>query len=110
MVVNDLGGAASGGGSDTSVAQQVADEIRAAGGEALADIHSVEHGGRIVEHAMDVYGRVDVVVNNAGILRDAPFAKMSEEDWDLAYRVHLLGSMRTTQAAWCHMARPATGE
>lgn len=103
VVVNDLGGAAAGGGSDGSVAQQVVNEIKAAGGEAAVNTDSVEEGGRIVETAMDHFGRVDVVVNNAGILRDASFAKMRQEDWDVIYRVHLLGSMRVTQAAWPHM-------
>src|SRR5580704_10742235 len=88
VVVNDLGGAASGGGSDDTVAQQVVNEIKAGGGEAVADSSSVEEGQRIVECAMDTFGRVDVVINNAGILRDVSFAKMTEEDWDLIYRVH----------------------
>ena len=97
VVVNDLGGAAKGGGADSSVAQKLVDEIKATGGEAVANTDSVEDGVRIVETAMDHFGRVDVVVNNAGILRDASFAKMSEADWDNIYRVHLLGSMRVTQ-------------
>lgn len=109
VVVNDLGGGSFGGGSDISVAQQVVDEIKAAGGEAVANTDSVENGKHIVATAMDTYGRVDVVVNNAGILRDASFAKMTEEDWDLIYRVHLLGSMRLTQAAWPHMRNAGYG-
>ena len=103
VVVNDLGGAAAGGGADGSVAQQVVDEIKAAGGQAVASTDSVEDGARIVQSAMDHFGRVDVVVNNAGILRDVSFAKMTEADWDIIYRVHLLGSMRVTRAAWPHM-------
>jgi 3-hydroxyacyl-CoA dehydrogenase/3a,7a,12a-trihydroxy-5b-cholest-24-enoyl-CoA hydratase len=109
VVVNDLGGGAFGGGSDTSVAQQVVNEIKDAGGEGVANTDSVENGGKLVECAMDNYGRVDVVVNNAGILRDASFAKMSDEDWDLIYRVHLLGSMRVTRAAWPHMRSAGYG-
>ena len=109
VIVNDLGGAAKGGGSDASVAQQVVDEIRAAGGEAAANTDSVEDGAKIVQSAMDHFGRVDVVVNNAGILRDASFAKMSDADWDIIYRVHLLGSMRVTRAAWPHMRTAAFG-
>ena len=109
VVVNDLGGAPAGGGADGSVAQQVVDEIKAAGGEAVANTDSVEDGARIVETAMDHYGRVDVVVNNAGILRDASFAKMKEADWDIIYRVHLLGSLRVTQAAWPHMRNAGFG-
>lgn len=109
VVVNDLGGAPAGGGSDTSVAQQVVDAIKASGGEAVADTHSVEDGQHIVERAIDTYGRIDVVVNNAGILRDASFAKMSDADWDLIYRVHLLGTMRVTRAAWPHMRAAGFG-
>lgn len=103
VVVNDLGGASDGGGADGSVAQQVVEEIAAAGGRAVANTDSVEAGARIVEAAMDHFGRVDVVVNNAGILRDAAFHKMTDADWDAIYRVHLLGSYRVTHAAWPRM-------
>jgi len=109
VVVNDLGGGAFGGGANGSVAQTMVDEIKAAGGEAVANTDSVEHGARIVETAMDTFGRVDIVVNNAGILRDASFAKMTEEDWDQIYRVHLLGSFRVTRAAWPHMRSAGYG-
>jgi 3-hydroxyacyl-CoA dehydrogenase/3a,7a,12a-trihydroxy-5b-cholest-24-enoyl-CoA hydratase len=109
VLVNDLGGAAFGGGSDISVAQKVTDQINAAGGQAVADTNSVEDGQRIVERAMDTFGRVDVVVNNAGILRDASFAKMTDDEWDVIYRVHLLGSMRVTRAAWPHMRKANYG-
>lgn len=109
VVVNDLGGAPTGGGADGSVAQQVVDRIKAAGGDAVANTDSVEDGDRLVACAMDTYGRVDVVVNNAGILRDASFAKMTDEDWDLSYRVHLLGTMRVTRAAWPHMRAAGYG-
>jgi 3-hydroxyacyl-CoA dehydrogenase/3a,7a,12a-trihydroxy-5b-cholest-24-enoyl-CoA hydratase len=109
VVVNDLGGGAFGGGADTSVAQQVVNQIKKDGGEAVASTDSVEAGEKIVQCAMDNFGRVDVVVNNAGILRDASFAKMTDEDWDLIYRVHLLGSMRVTRAAWPHMRSAGYG-
>jgi 3-hydroxyacyl-CoA dehydrogenase/3a,7a,12a-trihydroxy-5b-cholest-24-enoyl-CoA hydratase len=109
VVVNDLGGGATGGGSDGSIAQQVVERIKAEGGEAVANTDSVENGAQLVACAMDTYGRVDVVVNNAGILRDASFAKMTEEDWDLIYRVHLLGAMRVTRAAWPHMREAGYG-
>jgi (3R)-3-hydroxyacyl-CoA dehydrogenase / 3a,7a,12a-trihydroxy-5b-cholest-24-enoyl-CoA hydratase / enoyl-CoA hydratase 2 len=109
VVVNDLGGGAFGAGADTSVAEQVVNQIKAAGGEAIANTDSVENGAKLVETAMDAYGRIDVVVNNAGILRDASFAKMTDEDWDLIYRVHLLGSMRVTRAAWPHMRSAGYG-
>ena len=100
VVVNDLGGATNGGGANAGLAQSVVEEIKALGGEAVANADSVENGARIVEAAMDTFGRIDVIVNNAGILRDASFAKMTDEDWDLIYRVHLLGSYRVTRAAW----------
>jgi 3-hydroxyacyl-CoA dehydrogenase/3a,7a,12a-trihydroxy-5b-cholest-24-enoyl-CoA hydratase len=109
VVVNDLGGSTSGAGASGSVAQSVVEEIRAAGGEAVANTDSVEAGERIVETAMDHFGRVDVLVNNAGILRDASFAKMTPEDWDLIMRVHLTGSCRVTQAAWPHMRAAGFG-
>jgi 3-hydroxyacyl-CoA dehydrogenase/3a,7a,12a-trihydroxy-5b-cholest-24-enoyl-CoA hydratase len=109
VVVNDLGGSTAGSGASGSVAQAVVDEIKAAGGEAVANTDSVENGEKIVQTALDTYGRVDVVVNNAGILRDASFAKMTDEDWDLVYRVHLLGSYRVSKAAWAHMRSAAYG-
>lgn len=103
VVVNDLGGGTAGQGASGSVAEAVVDEIEALGGAAVANTDSVEDGDKIVQTAMDSYGRVDVVVNNAGILRDASFAKMTDQDWDLAYRVHLLGAFRITRAAWPFM-------
>lgn len=103
VVLNDLGGAASGGGSDGSVAQSVVDEITAAGGIAVASTDSVENGDKIVQAAMDHFGRVDVVVNNAGILRDVSFAKMTDADWDTVNQVHLRGSYAVSHAAWPHM-------
>lgn len=109
VVVNDLGGGTHGEGASKSVAQSVVEEIEAAGGEAVASTDSVEAGERIVETAMDTYGRVDVVVNNAGVLRDSSFAKMTEEDWDIIYRVHLYGSYKVTKAAWGHMREAQYG-
>lgn len=103
VVVNDLGGGIAGEGASKSVAQTVVDEIKTAGGEAVANTDSVEHGDKIVQTAMDTYGRIDVVVNNAGILRDASFAKMTDEAWDIIYRVHLYGSYKVSRAAWPHM-------
>lgn len=109
VVVNDLGGAATGGGQSQRAADAVVDEIKAAGGEAVANYDSVEDGGRIVETALDSFGRIDLVINNAGILHDASFHKMTEEDWDLIYRVHVLGSFRVTHAAWPHLRDQAYG-
>jgi len=110
VVVNDLGGSTSGDGDgDTSVAQKMVDEIKALGGEAVANTDSVEHGERIAECAMDNFGRIDVVVNNAGILRDSAFHKMSDQDWDLVLKVHLGGSYAVTRAAWPHMRAAGYG-
>ncbi|HLK37483.1 MAG TPA: SDR family oxidoreductase, partial [Polyangiaceae bacterium] len=103
VVVNDLGGGHTGGGKSSAAADKVVEEIKAAGGSAIANYDSVEDGVKIVQCALDSFGRVDVVVNNAGILRDTSFPKMSQEDWDLIYRVHVLGSFRVTHAAWNHM-------
>jgi 3-hydroxyacyl-CoA dehydrogenase/3a,7a,12a-trihydroxy-5b-cholest-24-enoyl-CoA hydratase len=100
VVVNDLGGGPRGGGHSTSPADAVVAEIKALGGEAVANHDSVEDGEKIIQTALDVFGTVDVVVNNAGILRDSSFQKMTAEDWDLIYRVHLKGAFRVTQAAW----------
>lgn len=103
VVVNDLGGTVNGQGGDHSAADKVVAEITAAGGEAVANYESVEDGERIVEHAMDTYGKIDILINNAGILRDKSFAKMTEEEWTAVYRVHLYGSFKTTHAAWPHL-------
>jgi 3-hydroxyacyl-CoA dehydrogenase/3a,7a,12a-trihydroxy-5b-cholest-24-enoyl-CoA hydratase len=103
VVVNDLGGSATGGGSSASVAEQVVSEIKSLGGEAVANTDSVEFGDKVVQTALDTFGRIDIVVNNAGILRDASFAKMTDEDWELIYQVHLRGSYKVSKAAWPHM-------
>ena len=109
VIVNDLGGSTKGDGSDGSVAQAVVDMIRAAGGEAVASIDSVEQGDKIIQAALDHFGQVDVVVNNAGILRDASFAKMTDDEWESVYRVHLRGSYKVTRAAWPHMRAASYG-
>jgi 3-hydroxyacyl-CoA dehydrogenase/3a,7a,12a-trihydroxy-5b-cholest-24-enoyl-CoA hydratase len=100
VVVNDLGGSMHGGGRSSAAADRVVEEIRSAGGEAVANYDSVEDGARIVQAAIDAFGRIDIVINNAGILRDVSFHKMTEEDWELIYRVHVLGAFRVTHAAW----------
>ena len=100
VVVNDLGGGIHGGGKSFAAADKVVQEIRAAGGEAIANHDSVEDGDRIVQEALDAFGTVDVVVNNAGILRDVSFQKMTLEDWNLIQNVHLYGSFRVAHAAW----------
>ncbi|HHH29466.1 MAG TPA: SDR family NAD(P)-dependent oxidoreductase [Polyangiaceae bacterium] len=103
VVVNDLGGSAHGEGKSSAMADEVVTQIKDAGGEAVASYDSVEDGDKIVQTALDTFGRVDVVVNNAGILRDVSFHKMSDDDWDLVYRVHVLGSYAVTKAAWPHL-------
>ena len=103
VVVNDLGGSAHGEGANASAADKVVAEIVAAGGTAVANHDSVTDGDKIVQNALDAFGRVDVLVNNAGILRDKSFAKMEDADWDLVYRVHVEGSYKVTHAAWPHL-------
>ncbi|TVP92641.1 MAG: SDR family oxidoreductase [Pseudomonadaceae bacterium] len=103
VIVNDLGGSAQGEGANSEAALKVVEEIKAAGGTAIANPENVINGDRIVECAMDNFGRIDVVVNNAGILRDKSFAKMTDDDWDLIYKVHVEGAYKTTKAAWPHM-------
>src|SRR5215471_20128469 len=100
VVVNDLGGSFTGEGKSASAADKVVAEIKAAGGEAVANYDSVEDGDKIVKTAIDTWGRLDILVNNAGILRDVSFAKMTQQDWDLVYKVHVLGAFRCTHAAW----------
>jgi len=109
VVVNDLGGSVHGTGSNSRVADVVVDEIRASGGEATANYDSVVDGARIVQTAMEAYGRVDIVVNNAGILRDKSFHKMSQSDWDLVQMVHVQGAKNVTQAAWPQMRKQRYG-
>ena len=112
VVVNDLGGAIDGTGSDVGAAQAVVDEITAAGGEAVADTNSVatvEGGEAIVQSAIDAFGRVDIVVNNAGILRDKSFHNMTAELLDPVIDVHLKGAFNVTKPAWVHMREQRYG-
>ena len=102
LVINDLGGSAEGDGSDLGVAQQVADEITKAGGVAVANGDSVaepQGAERIIKTAIDNFGRIDCVVNNAGILRDRIFHRMSAVDWDAVIKVHLYGAFYMSKAA-----------
>lgn len=79
----------------------VVDEIRAAGGKAVADYHSVENGDWIIETAIKEFGRIDILLNNAGILRDVSFRNMSDDDWDLIIKVHVKGAYKVGVAiAW----------
>ena len=102
LVVNDLGGSRDGTGGDAGPAQQVVDEIVALGGEAVAntdDISSWDGAERLVKQAIDTYGTLHVLVNNAGILRDRMLANMSEAEWDAVVKVHLKGTFAPTRHA-----------
>ena len=106
LVVNDLGGARDGTGASQSMADQVIAEIQEAGGEAVANydtVATVEGANAIVRAALDAFDKVDIVVNNAGILRDKSFAKMSEDIWDIVIAVHLKGTYCVTHAVYNHM-------
>ena len=103
VVVNDLGGDPHGQGENRAAAQKVVDEIKAAGGQATPNFDSVssyDGGFNMVKTAIDTYGRLDVVICNAGILRDVAFHNMSEEDWDKVFAVHIRGSFTVLRAAW----------
>jgi NAD(P)-dependent dehydrogenase (short-subunit alcohol dehydrogenase family) len=105
VVVNDLGASSGGEGADATPAQQVAAEIRKLGGEAIvngADVADFEQSGALVKAALDAFGRLDAVVNNAGILRDRMFANTSIEEWDAIMRVHLRGHFCVTRHACAH--------
>ncbi|MCZ2499109.1 SDR family NAD(P)-dependent oxidoreductase [Xylophilus sp. Kf1] len=112
VVVNDIGASLSGEGADAGPAQKVVDEIRAEGGEAAANTDSVSDAraaGRIIGTALDAFGRIDGVVNNAGILRDRFFHKMSEDEWDSVIKVHLYGSYYVSRAAAPHFKEQNSG-
>jgi NAD(P)-dependent dehydrogenase (short-subunit alcohol dehydrogenase family) len=112
VVVNDLGGSVSGEGGDKGPAQHVVDEIEALGGEAVADGNSVatpEGGKALVQTAVDAFGRVDIVINNAGILRDKTFHNMTPELLEPVIQVHLLGAFYVTQPAWILMREQGYG-
>ena len=103
VLVNDLGGARDGSGGSVSAAQAVVDEIVARGGQAIANGASVTDFDAVqamVQQAMDAWGRVDVLVNNAGILRDKTFAKMELADFSLVVDVHLMGAVHCSKAVW----------
>ncbi len=103
VVVNDLDA------GEAGAAHRVVEEIRAMGGVAAVDSHDVRQGGSIVEAALDCFGRIDIVINNAGSLRDAAFHKMQREDWTHIQDVHLNGAFEVTRAAWPHFREQGWG-
>ena len=112
VVVNDLGGSRDGSGGGSEMADAVVQEIIDAGGEAVANydgVHTWEGGQAIVQTALERFGRVDVVINNAGILRDTSFAKLEEPQLDLVVKVHLYGAFHVARAAWNHLKEQGYG-
>ena len=112
VVVNDAGTTPSGEGVDASLAAEVVDEIVASGGSAVASVARVdaeEGAASIVATAVDAFGRVDALINNAGILRDAAFHKMISADWHGVIDVHLHGAWNVTRAAWPHLRQAGAG-
>lgn len=105
VVINDLGGSRDGSGSGSSMADGVVESIRAVGGKAVANYDSVattEGAEALIKTAIDEFGAIHGLVNNAGILRDASFAKLTPENWDAVLKVHLYGGFNVTRAAWPH--------
>jgi NAD(P)-dependent dehydrogenase (short-subunit alcohol dehydrogenase family) len=115
VVVNDLGGSADGTGADLSPAEQVVAEIRAAGGDAIAngdDVSDWDAAKHMIDQAVDAFGALDVVINNAGILRDRMLVNMTEAEWDAVVKVHLKGTFAPARhaAAYWRDRQKATGE
>jgi NAD(P)-dependent dehydrogenase (short-subunit alcohol dehydrogenase family) len=112
VLVNDVGAALDGSGTDTGPAQQVIDEIKKAGGQAVASTLSIsepQNADKIVQAALDAFGRVDILVNNAGILRDRIFHRMSWSDWSDVIAVHLHGSFNMSRACAAHFREQNSG-
>ena len=112
VVVNDLGGSEDGSGADSSPADEVVDQIKAMGGEAIASYASVtdwDAAHEIVDVAVNYFGQIDCVVNNAGNLRDAIFHKMTEKDFDSVINVHLRGTFNVSRAAATHFRAQTSG-
>jgi len=103
VVVNDLGGSVDGSGGSSEAAAKVVDEIKAMGGEAIANGSSVTDDAGValmIKQAMDAFGRIDILIANAGILRDKSFSKMEMKDFDLVVAVHLMGTVKPAKAVW----------
>ena len=112
IVVNDYGGSSDGRGAGSPAAQKVVDEITANGGKAVAngaDVGNVSSAATVLQSALDAFGRVDILINNAGILRDKSFVKTEEEDWDAVIRVHLKGTYAVTKPVFTWMKENGSG-
>ena len=112
VVVNDLGGARDGTGAGNAMADQVVAEIHDAGGQAVADYGSVSDGDAaraMVQRAASEFGKLDIAINNAGILRDKSFKNMTDEMWDIVLDVHLRGTYLVTKAAYDQMIEQESG-
>jgi NAD(P)-dependent dehydrogenase (short-subunit alcohol dehydrogenase family) len=112
VVVNDLGGARDGSGSGSAMADAVVDEVRSAGGHAVASYDSVatdEGAHAVIDTALEEFGAIHGIVSNAGILRDGAFHKMASDDWDAVIKVHLYGGYYVTRAAWPHFREQKFG-
>lgn len=112
VVVNDLGGSVDGSGGSSDAADKVVAEIKEIGGEAISNGSSVTDDAGVenmVKQALDAFGKIDILINNAGILRDKSFAKVSIEDFELVVDVHLMGSVKPTRAVWGHMKEQQYG-
>src|SRR6202453_1616264 len=112
VIVNDLGGSRDGTGAGHNMADQVVEEIKAAGGRAAANYDSVaepEGAENIIKTALDEFGKIDGIVSNAGILRDGTFHKMTFENWDSVLKVHLYGGYNVIRAAWPHFREQSYG-
>jgi len=112
VVVNDLGGTRDGSGEGHSMADQVVEEIKTAGGQAVANYGSVSDEAaatQMVQTAVDEFGKIDICINNAGILRDKSFKNMTHEMWDIVIDVHLRGTYLVAKAAWDQMVAQASG-
>ena len=94
VVVNDLGGSFKGEGKSSAAADAVVEEVKKLGGNAVANYDNVVDGDKIIETAIKAFGRIDILINNAGILRDISFKNMKDQDWDLIFQVHVTGAYK----------------
>lgn len=109
VVVNDLGVSFKGEGKSSKAADVVVEEIKASGGKAIANYDSVENGDKIIDQTIEIFGHIDILINNAGILRDVSFKNMTDKDWDLVIAVHVKGSYKCARAAWPHFKKQKYG-